>query len=133
MKSNGQEELDGAGSVGQGQPQQPSSAASTGARQDSAPPDQRSERVGSPGSQGEQPLASRDGGGEANPSGGPLAISTSPSAAGAVVQKAGDAGGEDEEGELDEDKPEQPLDQSDFLRNAPDRDGEFVRVRPVLE
>ena len=31
------------------------------------------------------------------------------------------------------DKPEQPLDQSDVLRNAPDRDGEFVRVRPVLE
>ena len=25
------------------------------------------------------------------------------------------------------------LDQDDVLRNAPDRDGEFVRVRPVLE
>ena len=31
------------------------------------------------------------------------------------------------------DHPEQPLDQNDVLRNAPDRDGEFVRVRPVLE
>ena len=31
------------------------------------------------------------------------------------------------------DQPEQPLDQNDVLRNAPDRDGEFVRVRPVLE
>ena len=31
------------------------------------------------------------------------------------------------------DHPEQPLDQHDVLRNAPDRDGEFVRVRPVLE
>ena len=32
-----------------------------------------------------------------------------------------------------EDHTEQPLDQIDVLRNAPDRDGEFVRVRPVLE
>jgi aspartyl-tRNA(Asn)/glutamyl-tRNA(Gln) amidotransferase subunit C len=31
----------------------------------------------------------------------------------------------------DETKP--PLSQEDVLRNAPDRDGEFVRVRPVLE
>ncbi len=31
------------------------------------------------------------------------------------------------------DQPERPLDQNDVLRNAPDRDGEFVRVRPVLE
>jgi len=31
------------------------------------------------------------------------------------------------------DHPEQPLDQNDVLRNAPDRDGEFVRVRPVLD
>ncbi|MDA1280044.1 MAG: Asp-tRNA(Asn)/Glu-tRNA(Gln) amidotransferase subunit GatC [Chloroflexi bacterium] len=31
------------------------------------------------------------------------------------------------------DEPEPPLDQEDVLRNAPDRDGEFVRVRPVLE
>jgi len=31
------------------------------------------------------------------------------------------------------DQPEQPLDQNDVLKNAPDRDGEFVRVRPVLE
>ena len=32
-----------------------------------------------------------------------------------------------------DDHPEQPLDQNDVLRNAPDRDGEFVRVRPVLD
>ena len=31
------------------------------------------------------------------------------------------------------DHPEQPLDQNDVLRNSPDRDREFVRVRPVLE
>ncbi|MBP39125.1 MAG: Asp-tRNA(Asn)/Glu-tRNA(Gln) amidotransferase subunit GatC [Dehalococcoidia bacterium] len=31
------------------------------------------------------------------------------------------------------DEPQPPLDQDDVLRNAPDRDGEFVRVRPVLE
>ncbi len=32
-----------------------------------------------------------------------------------------------------DDDPHPPLDQEDVLRNAPDRDGEFVRVRPVLE
>ena len=31
------------------------------------------------------------------------------------------------------DEPHPALDQEDVLRNAPDRDGEFVRVRPVLE
>ncbi|MEE8046650.1 MAG: Asp-tRNA(Asn)/Glu-tRNA(Gln) amidotransferase subunit GatC [Dehalococcoidia bacterium] len=31
------------------------------------------------------------------------------------------------------DEPQPPLDQEDVLRNAPDRDGDFVRVRPVLE
>ena len=31
------------------------------------------------------------------------------------------------------DEAQSPLDQNDVLRNAPDRDGEFVRVRPVLE
>ena len=31
------------------------------------------------------------------------------------------------------DEPYTPMDQEDVLRNAPDRDGEFVRVRPVLE
>ena len=31
------------------------------------------------------------------------------------------------------DEPQTPMDQEDVLRNAPDRDGEFVRVRPVLE
>jgi aspartyl-tRNA(Asn)/glutamyl-tRNA(Gln) amidotransferase subunit C len=31
------------------------------------------------------------------------------------------------------DEVQSPLDQEDVLRNAPDRDGEFVRVRPVLE
>jgi aspartyl-tRNA(Asn)/glutamyl-tRNA(Gln) amidotransferase subunit C len=31
------------------------------------------------------------------------------------------------------DEPHPPLDQEEVLRNAPDRDGEFVRVRPVLE
>ena len=32
-----------------------------------------------------------------------------------------------------DDEPQPPLDQEDVLRNAPDRDGEFVRVRPVME
>ncbi len=31
------------------------------------------------------------------------------------------------------DEPQPPMDQEDVLRNAPDRDGEFIRVRPVLE
>lgn len=31
------------------------------------------------------------------------------------------------------DEAQPALDQEDVLRNAPDRDGEFVRVRPVLE
>ncbi len=31
------------------------------------------------------------------------------------------------------DEPQPPLDREQVLRNAPDRDGEFVRVRPVLE
>jgi aspartyl-tRNA(Asn)/glutamyl-tRNA(Gln) amidotransferase subunit C len=31
------------------------------------------------------------------------------------------------------DEAHSPLAQEDVLRNAPDRDGEFVRVRPVLE
>ncbi len=31
------------------------------------------------------------------------------------------------------DEVQSPLEQEDVLRNAPDRDGEFVRVRPVLE
>ena len=31
------------------------------------------------------------------------------------------------------DEAQPPLDQEDVLKNAPDRDGEFVRVRPVLE
>jgi aspartyl-tRNA(Asn)/glutamyl-tRNA(Gln) amidotransferase subunit C len=31
------------------------------------------------------------------------------------------------------DEPHAPLDRDEVLRNAPDRDGEFVRVRPVLE
>ena len=30
------------------------------------------------------------------------------------------------------DEPQPPLDQEDVLGNATDRDGEFVRVRPVL-
>ncbi|MDP6667990.1 MAG: Asp-tRNA(Asn)/Glu-tRNA(Gln) amidotransferase subunit GatC [Dehalococcoidia bacterium] len=32
-----------------------------------------------------------------------------------------------------QDEPHPPLDQEDVLRNAPDRDGEFVRVRPVFD
>lgn len=32
-----------------------------------------------------------------------------------------------------QDEPHPPLDREAVLRNAPDRDGEFVRVRPVLE
>jgi len=32
-----------------------------------------------------------------------------------------------------QDEPKPPLSQEEVLRNAPDRDGEFVRVRPVLE
>ena len=31
------------------------------------------------------------------------------------------------------DEPHPPLERDDVLQNAPDRDGEFVRVRPVLE
>ena len=31
------------------------------------------------------------------------------------------------------DEPQTPLEREDVLKNAPDRDGEFVRVRPVLE
>jgi aspartyl-tRNA(Asn)/glutamyl-tRNA(Gln) amidotransferase subunit C len=31
------------------------------------------------------------------------------------------------------DEPHPPLDRESVLQNAPDRDGEFVRVRPVLE
>ncbi|NQW21353.1 MAG: Asp-tRNA(Asn)/Glu-tRNA(Gln) amidotransferase subunit GatC [Chloroflexi bacterium] len=31
------------------------------------------------------------------------------------------------------DVPQPPMDQQDVLRNAPDRDGEFIRVRPVME
>ena len=31
------------------------------------------------------------------------------------------------------DEPYPPLERDDVLQNAPDRDGEFVRVRPVLE
>ena len=31
------------------------------------------------------------------------------------------------------DEPRPPLDRETVLQNAPDRDGEFVRVRPVLE
>ena len=31
------------------------------------------------------------------------------------------------------DEPFTPMDQEDVLRNAPDRDGEFLRVRPVFE
>ncbi len=31
------------------------------------------------------------------------------------------------------DEPHPPLDREMVLQNAPDRDGEFVRVRPVLE
>jgi len=32
-----------------------------------------------------------------------------------------------------QDEPKPPLSQEEVLRNAPNRDGEFVRVRPVLE
>ena len=32
-----------------------------------------------------------------------------------------------------QDEPHPPLDRELVLRNAPDSDGEFVRVRPVLE
>lgn len=32
-----------------------------------------------------------------------------------------------------QDEPHPPLDRELVLQNAPDRDGEFVRVRPVLE
>ena len=31
------------------------------------------------------------------------------------------------------DEPHPPLEREDVLQNAPDRDGEFMRVRPVLE
>ena len=31
------------------------------------------------------------------------------------------------------DEPHPPLEREDVLKNAPDRDGEFMRVRPVLE
>jgi len=34
---------------------------------------------------------------------------------------------------LRSDEPHTPLEREDVLKNAPDRDGEFVRVRPVLE
>jgi aspartyl-tRNA(Asn)/glutamyl-tRNA(Gln) amidotransferase subunit C len=34
---------------------------------------------------------------------------------------------------LRKDEPQPPMDQDDVLSNAPDRDGEFIRVRPVLE
>ncbi len=31
------------------------------------------------------------------------------------------------------DEPHPPMEREDVLQNAPDRDGEFMRVRPVLE